>query len=56
MKINLSNAEKTALANYLAEERTKHMTKSLGIITLPDDYFKTQFEYYSKILKEKDDY
>ena len=62
MKINLTDAEKTALANHLAEKRIEDMFRvmsSLGTEALEHlrpDVFKREFEFYDKALKETDDY
>lgn len=57
MKINITDAEKTALANFLAEKRTKMMANIIKEMDpdIGDNYFKHQFKYYEKILKNKED-
>lgn len=62
MKINLTDAEKTALANHLAEKRIEDMFRVMSYIgqealdNLRPDIFKREFEFYDKALKETSDY
>jgi|AntDeeMinimDraft_6_1070357.scaffolds.fasta_scaffold65246_2 hypothetical protein len=63
MKIELTDAQKIALANYFAEKdkiiigfKKHYKLEHFSIQQLKQDKFEKKFEYFKKILDETNDY